>query len=545
MIGTIRKHSNWLWYPIIIATIITFVLWGASQALFGTRGSGGNLGLVYGKKVTPEQYLSAKKDFYLSYWFSSGRWPDDAAMAPTEVEQQIYLSLMLTQKAQQLGIHVSDDAAAASAAERLAALGRNGQTVSLDALVDQALAPKGFTSADFENYIRHDLMIHQLVQSMGLSGELITPQEARNAYQRENEELSCQAVFFSASNYLSAVTVSPGIVGQFYTNFQAQYRLPDRVQVNYVVYSVSNYLAQSRVEWAKTNLSDNVDAYLHKVGDNYKGAKNADEARAKITEELVAFRAQADAKKAATELAAEAFGMDPVKPENLATVANQKGLILHQTAPFAKNTGPEDIEGAVNFTKAAFELTQDSPLAGPITDGDSIYVIALDKTLPTEIPSYDKIRFQVAMDYERRQSTMLAQQAGEAFYRTLTNQIAAGHSFASVAIGAGHPAEVLPPFSISTQELPELGDRASLGQIKQAAFTATPGKPSGFVPTQEGGFILLVQSRLPVDQAKLTADLPQFTQNLRRSRENEAFGQWLNAEASANMQVPSLQAANK
>jgi parvulin-like peptidyl-prolyl isomerase len=538
MIGTIRKHSNWLWYPIIIATIITFVLWGASQALFGTRSGGGNLGTVYGKKVTPEQYVSAKKYYYLSYWFGSGHWPDDAAVSPDEIERQIYVSLLITQKAHQLGIHVSEDAAAISASERLAALGRNGQSVPLDALVDQALAPKGFTAADFENYVRDDLAIHQLVQTLGLPGELITPQEARAAYQRENEELSCQAVFFSGSNYLNAVSATPGVVGQFYTNYQAQYRLPDRVQINYVVYSVSNYLSQSRAEWAKTNLSDNVDAYLHKVGENYKGSKNATEARAKITEELVTARAQADARKAANELAAQAFAMDPVKPENLATVANQKGLILHQTAPFAKDTGPEDIAGAVNFTKAAFELTSDTPLAGPITDGDGVYVIALDKTLPSEIPSYDKIRFQVAMDYERRESTLLAQRAGMAFYQSLTNQIAAGHSFASVAVGAGYQAEVLPPFSISTQELPELGERASLGQIKQAAFTTAPGKPSGFVPTQDGGFILLVQSRLPVDQAKLTQDLPQFTQNLRRSREGEAFNQWLQAEASANLQIP-------
>jgi hypothetical protein len=545
MIGTIRKHSGWLWLVIISATIVSFVFWGASSARVGTGGGSANLGKIYGKTVSPEQYLSAKKDFYLSYWFGSGHWPDDEAMTPTDLEKQVYLDLLLLQKATQTGVQVGEDAAAASAAERLAALGRNGQTITLDMLMDQVLTPKGFTTADFENYIRHDLMIHQVVQSMGLSGELVTPQEARAAYVRENEELACQAVFFSASNYIASVALNPAVVGQFYTNFQAEYRLPDRVQINYVVYSVSNFLAQSRAEWAKTNLTDNVDAYLHKVGENYKGAKNADEAKAKITQELVLARAQADAKKAANALAAAVFAVDPVKPENLATVANQQGLILHQTAPFAKNTGPEDIAGAANFTKAAFELTPDSPLAGPITDGDSVYVIALAKTLPSEIPPYERIRFQVSMDYQHREAVMLAQRDGTAFYKSLTNQMAAGHSFASVAVGAGHPAEVLPPFSISTQELPELGDRASLGQIKQAAFTTVPGKPSAFVQTADGGFILLVQSRLPVDQAKLAEDLPQFTQTLRRSRENEAFNQWLNAEASAYMQVPSLQAASK
>ncbi len=538
MIGTIRKHSGWLWLVIISATIVSFVFWGASSARVGTGGGGPSLGSVYGKKVTPDQYLSAKKDFYLSYWFSSGRWPDDAAMSPTEIEQQIYLSLMLTQKAQLMGIHVSDDAAATSASQRLAALGRNGQSVPLDALMEQVLTPKGFTAADFENYVRHDLMIHELVQAMGLAGELITPQEASAAYQRENEELSCQAVFFSASNYIASVKVTPAVVGQFYTNYQAQYRLPDRVQINYVSYPVSNYLAQSRAEWAKTNLNDNVTAYLQKVGENYKGSKTADEAKAKIKEELITARAQADARKAANDLATEVFALDPVSPANLATVANQKGLILHQTAPFAKNTGPEDIASAVNFTKAAFQLTADSPLAGPITDGDIIYVIALAKTLPSEIPPYQQIQFQVAMDYERRESVLLAQRDGLAFYQSLTNQMAAGHSFAAVAVGAGHAAEVLPPFSISTQELPELGDRASLGQIKQAAFTAAPGKPSAFVPTMDGGFILLVQSRLPVDPSTLAANLPQFTQNLRRSRQGEAFNQWLQGEAAANLALP-------
>ncbi len=538
MIGTIRKHSGWLWLVIITATIISFVFWGASSARVGGGGGGTNLGTVYGKKVTPEEYYRAKKDFYLSYWFGSGRWPDDAAMAPNEMEQQIYLSLLLTKKAEQLGVHVDENATATAATSRLAGLGRNGQTVSLQALVEQALGPKGFTDADFESYVRHDMMIRQLVQALGLPGELVTPQEAKAAYQRENEELSSQIVFFSSSNYVTLVKPTAAAIGQFYTNYQAQYRLPDRVQINYVVYSLSNYLTQARAEWAKTNLSDNVEAYLHKVGENYKGSTNAAQAKAKITEELVQARAMADARKAANEFATAAFALDPVKPENLATMANQKGVVLHQTAPFAKSTGPEEFDGSGSFTKAAFELTADSPLAGPVTEGDSVYVIGLAKTLPSEIPQLNQIRLRVALDYQSRQATLMAQQAGQAFYQSLTNQMASGHSFASVAVAAGHQPTVLPPFSITTQELPELGEHASLSQIKQVAFTSTLGKPAGFVPTADGGFILLVQSKLPVDQARLTADLPQFTLSLRRSRQNEAFYQWLQGEASANMQMP-------
>jgi hypothetical protein len=537
MIGTIRKHSNWLWYPIIVATIITFVLWGASQALFGNR-STGNFGSVYGKKVTGDQYLQAKKDFILSYWFhSGGKWPDDTTVSTTEMDQQIYLSLMLEQKAEQLGIHVSEDTLAQAAAERLQALGGK-QTVSLDALVDQALAPKGFTAADFETFVRNDLTIQELIQSLGLAGKLITPQEAAAAYLRENEELSTRAVFFNASNYVGYVKATPQALGQFYTNFQAEYRLPDRVQISYVVFAGTNYLVQSKAEWAKTNLSDFVDNYFHKFGETYKGSTNADQARAKITEELIESRAVGDARKEANDLATAVFAIDPAKPENLALVAKQKGLIVHETAPFAKNSGPDEFDGSGDFTKAAFDLTPDSPLAGPVTDGDSTYVMALTRTLPSEIPPYNQIRAQVAMDYRSRVSLRMAQQAGTAFAQMLTNQMVAGHSFASICVANGHPAEILPPFSISTEELPELGERVSLNEIKQVAFTTPIGKLSGFEPTRDGGFILLIQSKLAPDQVKMAADMPQFTQNLRRTRQNEAFNEWIQSEASTGLQMP-------
>jgi hypothetical protein len=51
---------------------------------------------------------------------------------------------------------------------------------------------------------------------------------------------------------------------------------------------------------------------------------------------------------------------------------------------------------------------------------------------------------------------------------------------------------------------------------------------------------------MPVDQAAMNADLPQFTASLRRQRESEAFNQWLQAEANRQLRttpVYNLQAA--
>ena len=110
--------------------------------------------------------------------------------------------------------------------------------------------------------------------------------------------------------------------------------------------------------------------------------------------------------------------------------------------------------------------------------------------------------------------------------------MAAGSSFASACVADGLQPQVLPPFSLSTREMPQLGELAELNHVKQAAFSTPVGQISAFEPNNIGGFVLFVQSQLPVDQSVMSAELPQFIATLRRSRENEAFNVWLQTEAN-------------
>ena len=90
----------------------------------------------------------------------------------------------------------------------------------------QVLQPHDMTLDDLERYIRHYLGIQEIVATLGLSGKLVTPQEARELYVREHQELATEAVFFSGSNYLAKVSVPPAAISQFYSNRLAKYRLP-------------------------------------------------------------------------------------------------------------------------------------------------------------------------------------------------------------------------------------------------------------------------------------------------------------------------------
>src|SRR5580704_17431062 len=115
MIGTIRKHSKWLLWVIAGATIASFVLFmGSGPARSGGGGQSVNTNLVngsiYGEKVTPEKYNHAQHDVDLYFLFNYGAWGLHTPNVTQErLLQQIYVRMLLLQKAQSVGIHVSDD----------------------------------------------------------------------------------------------------------------------------------------------------------------------------------------------------------------------------------------------------------------------------------------------------------------------------------------------------------------------------------------------------------------------------------------------------
>jgi hypothetical protein len=330
-------------------------------------------------------------------------------------------------------------------------------------------------------------------------------------------------------------------VAAFYTNYLAEYRLPDRVQVSYVAFEVSNFLAGAERTLSKTNLNDQIDAIYRQYGQSaFPDAKTPADAKAEIRATLIRQRALFEARQQANEFASDVFSQEPAHPENLAAVARQKGLAVRVTAPFAASFGPEEFTAPPGFIKAAFGLTPDEPFAGPVAGPDGVYVLAFAGKLPSEIPPLDQIRSRVTRDYQLRAATSLAWHTGTEFAHGLTG-LTADRGFATLSVSAGLQPQVLPAFSLSTQELPALGDSTELlNQLKNAAFTTPVGKTSGFQTNNAGGFIVYVQSRLPVDQAKMNSELPQYLAAYRRERLIEMFNQWYSLEANRQLRNTPL-----
>src|SRR5882724_11473346 len=181
MFVTIRRHQKWLWVIIAGLTITSFLIFGPTNARLtdAMTGHGRNSGhgKINGRPITDEEFRAAQTEVFLMYFVASGKWPDkdpDLARNRFNVTQEIYRRLFWIGKQKEMGVQISNQAVADRARQMLA------EKLSVDSLEENILRPEGLTLGDFENFIRHDLGIQQLVAVAGLGGGLVTPQEAED-----------------------------------------------------------------------------------------------------------------------------------------------------------------------------------------------------------------------------------------------------------------------------------------------------------------------------------------------------------------------------
>lgn len=526
MFGTIRRHQTWLWVVIIAFTVVAFVVYFSPYSKLNTGSQREvSLGAIDGKEVTRDRYVAADREVALRHFLMSGQWPDqDRRRTDMERMREVYQWLLFTQKADDLGIQPGTEAIDQQARQILKQLSGAG-VASASQFFKQVLEPRGLGPADFERFIRHTLAVQELVGVVGASGKLVTPDEARALYIRQNQEVAVEALFFNATNFLDKVTITPEALSQFYSNRLAAYRIPDRVQVSYVKFPLTNFLESAKSNLS-TNLEDIVTANMQRMGTNlYRNATTPEESRARLREDIIKSQALSLARKEAANFAVPLFEIKPMKAENLEQFAKEKNLPVAVTPPFSREADPEGIDAGPDFARVAFSLGEEEPLGGPIVAEDGVYVVALQKKIPSEAPALDQIRDQVTRDFRQFQATSLARAAGTEAHTALTNALAQGKSFADAAAQAGLKPVSLPPFSIATRSLPEVS-QLPINQLKQIAFSLDPGKLGNFQPTAGGGVIAFLKEKLPVNEEKLKSELPTFVESVRRSRQDEAFSDW-------------------
>jgi hypothetical protein len=543
---------------IIAATIISFVYYFAPNSRNGNQGpdtSGVNLGSINGDPITLDQFRSALQEGRILYRINYGEWPDSGDKKK-DLERLADQRLLLDAELEEYHITATPEAGARFLKQLLGI--KPTDVVPTDKILDtlDKLGKEGgVTRNDFDRFARHQAGQEYLAALVGMTGKLITPTEAEVFYRRENEPMETERVSFPATNFYALITSTEKDIEEFYTKRQADYRVPDRIQVNYVAFNTSNYLATAEKE-LDTNLDDHINQeYLQAGAAAFKdesGAQlSAEAAKAKIKQGLLQYRELIEARKDAnsflTDLSQGHDDQHPYAPGDLATLAAARHLTVKTTEPFDLKSAPKDLIVPLKTLRTLFSLRDDDPddkdrsmlyASSPLVGEEAVYVAGLQKRIPSEIQPLSVVHDKVVADYRESKALELAKAAGTRFEKALGEGLAQGKTFDTMCAAQFVRPQALSQFSLASTSIPEVPEKSEFEQLQDIAGKMQPGQCSPFIPTDDGGFLLYVKTRLPVDDAVMQRDLPAFVARMRQQFQIAAFNAWFGRQLQLHFVPP-------
>ena len=523
----IRKHQKWLLGLIVIVVGISFVVFFTPNVQYGNLdffGGGNAVGSIAGRPVAEKEFREAYQETILFYRGSQG----------VNYEQATAGRLLLLEKARARGVEVSEETAAKWIVNEFKDPETNEfRREYYDNFATNLLRRYGMNKGDLQRFARNQVLIEQLRELAGLSGELVTPREAERLYREQNLQANAQAVFFSSTDYVNLGESLEGLEA-FYTNRMALYREPEKRRIHYLSFAATNYLAEAKTRLTEsTNVAEMIGGIYTEEGANSftKDGVVMSEEEAKEQIQWQEFKrvGQEIAKEKAKEFAQELF-IEPLKAENLPELAAAKGYEAKISEPFAADQAVPGIGDSYELTGLVFQLTEEIPFTRPFHTANGAYLVALHSVLPSEVPPLEEIRGQVQTDFYEQKSLESAREAAATFHASLTNGLARGKAFEAICKEAGHEPIQMPLFSPSSRTLAGADPRANLYLLQNLAFDLAAGEVSRVSQTEDGAMILFVHSFVEAKEEQVKEELPDYAKTLRQRRWSEAFGAWFQEE---------------
>ena len=530
MIGSIRKHSNWLWAIIVTAVIASFVIW--SDARPGRSSfdfAGADFGKLYGRPITRDQLLKARTAAAVDDALRGGR-----RGASADNERAVAELMVLQAKVKELGIQVSDEAVGRYLRDNFKDPATGA--FNYDTFIQNLQQRTRIDEATFLEHIRNQVAIQHLVETVGSSSRLLTPREVAADYRRDNERWVTKAALFSLSNHLAGVSAKPEDLTKFYSNRIAFYRIPERTVLMYVRFDATNHLAEADAMIAKeagfTNRLE--EFYKQRGADAFRDendkvlAKEA--ALRKIRDEALAQGALSLARQEAIRFNDELGGLTNVTAAAFAQTASKFKVALRSTTPFRKGERIVGLETVQDLAQRVASLTGETPYTEPL-DGDGFVVIPMLQTrLAPEVPSFETVRERVVQDHRMDRARAAAREAGEKFHAAAEAGLAAGKRFADIAAAQKVTLVNVPEFTASSQNVVGLDSRLNLFLVRNAAQGAKPNGVARYTDSSDGGFVLYLEKKEPVSEEALKQALPAALADARQQRRMAAFQNWFAAE---------------
>ena len=234
MFDFIRNHRRWMQLILLLLILPSFVFFGL-EGYTSFMSKDPELATVDGQPITLGEFNRARTDQLEQYRSALGAQFDPAAFDTPLFREQLFNTLVdqrtVAAAASKGRYSVSDETLRRTIAG-IPAVQQDGQFSS--ERYRQVLAAQGMTPASFELGLRRDLAIAQVLQPIGLTAR-VPAEVAKNILALVTEKRVVSRQVFAAESFAKSVEVSDADIKTWYDANQDQLRIPENVDVQYLV----------------------------------------------------------------------------------------------------------------------------------------------------------------------------------------------------------------------------------------------------------------------------------------------------------------------
>ncbi|WP_230533702.1 peptidylprolyl isomerase [Microvirga roseola] len=441
------------------ALILSFAIWGIGDIFRAQAPT--TVAQVGETEITVNQVSSAytKAVQQLGRQFGTVITPDQARALG--IDQQVVSNLVneavLSEKARELGLSVSDELVVRWIVENPAFRGADGQFNR--ALFDQALRNAGLSEAGFVQEQRAAMTRIHLAEA--LAAELPVPAAAREALHRYANERRAASYFVLTPTMAGEIPAPTAEQLQsFYDERRSSYMAPE--------YRALSAIAVDAAALAKPDAVSEADA--RQRYEQQKANYGSPERR---TVQQITFSSQEEAQAAADRIQQGA---------TFETIATERGLTA-QSLELGTFTRAEMLDPAV--ADAAFSLAQGA-VSNPVAGRFGAVLVRVTQIQPEAVRSFEEVAPQIRQEIAQER----AREQIETIYYEIEDMRASARPLAEIAQEKGLPLIQIPAVSAVGQD--KAGAPVSLPEqeaVVRAAFASDIGVDNEAVRMSNGGYV--------------------------------------------------------
>lgn len=273
---------------------------------------------------------------------------------------------------------------------------------------EAVLRSQGMSQQQFEAKMRQDLMLQQLLGSVG-DAAFVSDTQAEALLRLQLEERQFSEFKVSPEQFADKIKIEAADVQKYYDENKSQFEVPERIRAEYVVLSADAILAQVTVDERE------IKAWYESHKDRYQQPEERRASHILIIAKTEQEKAKAKAK------AEEVLKEIQKTPAKFADLAKQNS----QDPGSAQNGGDLGFFGRGMMVKA-FEDTvyklKEGEVSGVVESEFGFHIIKLTGIKPAKVRSIEEVRSEIEGDLKRQAASRKFAEAAESFNNTVYEQ---------------------------------------------------------------------------------------------------------------------------